>query len=147
MQSQRNSKKTAIKKNTFFRIAKHVFFSFWPLVLHRCITFSYCVQIEWFKLFWNHHLKLYKSSCNSKGNRIIFKDFFEGFENKLWADQLRIFFKNEPLLLWGAVTFSPLIKFFQFLVWQMHQEKSSIYSLDTINNGALLRKQRANPKP
>jgi hypothetical protein len=27
----------------------------------------------------------------------------------------------------------------------MHQEESSIYSVDTINNGALLQKQRANP--
>jgi hypothetical protein len=54
------------------------FFSFWPLLLHLCITFSFLVQIERFKLLWNHHLKLYKSSSNSKGNRLIFKDFLRG---------------------------------------------------------------------
>ncbi len=47
-------------------------------------------------VLWNCHLKVYKSCCNSKGNRVIFKDFFERFENRLWAIQLRIFCKNNP---------------------------------------------------
>jgi hypothetical protein len=36
------------------------------------------VQIERFKLLRNHHLKLCKSSCNSRGNRVIFKNFLRG---------------------------------------------------------------------
>jgi hypothetical protein len=91
--------------------------------------------IERFKLCWNGHLKLYKSSCNSKGNREIFKDFLRvleiGYELFLW-----IFFgKNDSPLLGGIVTFLPLICLCQFLVRQMHQEKGFIYSLETINNG------------
>ncbi len=72
MQSQRSSQNRTVKKILFF-------FSFWPLLLHQCITFSFfLVQIERFKLLWNGHLKLYKSSCNSEGNKIIFKDFLRG---------------------------------------------------------------------
>jgi len=73
--------KSSRKENTFFRIAKRVFVqfsSFWPLLFYQCITFSWYVQIEQFKLLWNFHLKLYKSACNSNGNSVIFKDFVRG---------------------------------------------------------------------
>jgi hypothetical protein len=49
--------------------------------------------------------KLYKSSSNSKGNRAIFKDFFWGIENRLWAVQSRIFCKNDPTYLGGGCNF------------------------------------------
>jgi hypothetical protein len=48
-------------------------------------------------------------------------------------------------LLWGVIIFSPPVHFCWFFVWQMHQEEGSIYSLDTIDNGALLQKRWANP--
>jgi hypothetical protein len=38
----------------------------------------FLVQIEWFKLLWNCHLKLYKSSSNTEGNKLIFKNFLRG---------------------------------------------------------------------
>ncbi len=84
MQSQRSTPKKSRKENTFFRITKPVFFhfsSFHPSLLHQCITFSFFfVQIEQFKLLWNCHLKLYKSSSNSKGNKLIFKNFLRGLK-------------------------------------------------------------------
>ncbi len=83
MQSQRNSQKRAIKKIRFFKLQTHFFqfSSFWPLLLHQCITFSlFFVQIERFELLWNCHLKLYKSSSNSKSNEVIFKEFLRGSE-------------------------------------------------------------------
>jgi hypothetical protein len=83
MQSQRSSQKRAVKKICFFKIANRIFFnlfSFWPLLFYQCITFSFFVQIEWFKLVWNFHLKLYKSSSNSKGNIVIFKEFLRGLK-------------------------------------------------------------------
>jgi hypothetical protein len=36
------------------------------------------VQIERFKLLYNHHLHLYESSSNSKGNKVIFKGTWRG---------------------------------------------------------------------
>jgi hypothetical protein len=137
--AKRTTKKKKSKKNTFFRIAKHVFnyfSSFGPFLFHRCMHFSFFVQIEWFKPLWNCHLKFYKSFCNSKCNKIIFKDFFEGFGNRLWTIWSKVFFfvKMTPLLQ-GAVTFSILVHFCRFLMRQMRQEEGSIYFLDTINNG------------
>ncbi len=55
-----------------------IFFHFDPSYFYQCIIFSCFVQIEWFKLVWNFHLQLYKSFWNSKGNRVIFKDFLRG---------------------------------------------------------------------
>jgi hypothetical protein len=46
---------------------------------------------------------------------------------------------------WGVVTLSPLVHFCQIFNGTDALEESSIYFLDTINNGALLQKQRANP--
>ncbi len=43
-------------------------------------TFSFIFQIEQFKWLWNHHLNLYKSFCNSKGDRGIFEGFLRGSE-------------------------------------------------------------------
>ncbi len=60
------------------------FFSFFIFILLALPTssvhklFSFFFQTERFRLLWNRHLKLYKSSCNSKGNKIIFKDIFWG---------------------------------------------------------------------
>jgi hypothetical protein len=108
------------------------FSSFWPLILHQCITFSF---------FWNYHLKLYKSSCNSK---IIFKDFLGGSKIGYGLNHWDFKKKKQPPLLWGFVTFWPLVHFCQFLVQQMHQEEGSSYFLDAINNQVLLQKWRAN---
>jgi hypothetical protein len=54
------------------------------------------------------------------------------------------FLLKRPPLFQGAITFSPLVHFCQFLVPQMHQQKGSIYSLDTLNNRALLQKRQEN---
>jgi len=120
-----------IEKNTFFSIAKHFFFhfcSFWPFLLHKCITFSCFVQIEQFKLFWNIHLKLYKSSCNSKGKKIIFKDFLSGLEIGYelfdWKCFVKMtpptlgshnFFNSNPFLLISSATDVPREGFHLFL--------------------------------
>jgi hypothetical protein len=82
MQSQRTNQKNTVKKINVFELQNvfFIFFSFWALLLHHCKTFSFFVQIEWFKLLWNCHLKVYKSRCNSKGNRIIYKDFSKGLK-------------------------------------------------------------------
>ncbi len=115
LQSQR---KKSTKENTFFKIAKHVFFhfsSFWLLLLHQCITFSFFVQIERFKLLWNRHLKIYKSYCNFLSNRIICKDFLRGFGNRLWVVWSRfIFVKTSPPTSGGHnfLAFSPFLPIF-----------------------------------
>jgi hypothetical protein len=92
------------KKKRFFKLQNSLFFlffSFWPLLLHQCITFSCLVQIEQFKLFWNFHLKLYKSSCNFKGNKIIFKDFLSGLEIGYELFDRKCFVKTTPPTLRG----------------------------------------------
>jgi hypothetical protein len=102
------------KENSFFRIIKSVFFhfsSFWPLLLHQCITFSFFVQIERFKLLWNCYFKLYKSSCNSKGNIVILKDFLRGLE--IGYELLnREFFAKTTSLVRGAHNFLTSSSFF-----------------------------------
>jgi hypothetical protein len=147
---QKEQPKKSVKKKRFFRTAKHVLFSFFFILtpcsslMHNFLIF-FLVQIEQFKLLWNCHLKLYKSSCNSKGNRVIFKNFLGisklSYELVDWEFSVKM---SRPLL-WEALTFSPLIRFCWFLVQKMHQEESSIYSLDTINNGALLQKTTSKP--
>jgi hypothetical protein len=77
-------------------------FFFGLLLLHQCITSSFFfVQIEWFKLLWNRHLKLYKSSCNSKGNRVIFKDFLRGSKIGYELFGLEFSAKTNPSTLRG----------------------------------------------
>jgi len=158
MQSQRSNQKRVIRKKKKIELQK-IFFhfsSFWPFILHQCITFlffvqieqfklhqcitlSFFVQIEQFKLLHNCHLKLYKSSCNFKGNKNIFKDFFTGSKIgfELFNQNISIE-TTRPTS--GAITFLPLIYFCQFLVQSMHKKEGSIYSLETINNGAFLQK-------
>jgi hypothetical protein len=105
---QRSIQKEAVKNFIFFDNYKmhfFPFFSFQPLLFHQCIMFSFFVQIEGFKLLWNHHLKSYKSSSNFKGNKIIFKDFFEGIINRLWIvwSKKQIIKTNLPT--WGSRNF------------------------------------------
>ncbi len=89
--------KMSSKENKFFHIVKHFLFHifflrFDPPTSSGCITFSFLVQIEQFKLLWICHLKVYKSCFNSKGDRIIFlRIFFRGFKNRLWIVWWRIF--------------------------------------------------------
>ncbi len=52
--SQRRSQKRAVKKKHFFQITKYIFsnckmhfFSFWPFLLHWCITFSFYFFSNW----------------------------------------------------------------------------------------------------
>jgi hypothetical protein len=105
MKSQRRNPKKKGKENTFFPNYKKVFFfSFWPFLFHQCITFSFFIQIERFKLFWNYYFKLYKSSFNSKGNRVILKDFLRGLEIGYELFSQFLFCKNDPLV-WGAHNF------------------------------------------
>jgi len=84
VQSQRSSPKRAGKKIHFFELQNLFFFSFffiWPLLTSSVHNFLiFLVQIEHFKLLWNCHLKLYKSSSNSKGNKLIFKNFLRGLK-------------------------------------------------------------------
>jgi len=47
------------------------------------------------------------------------------------------FLRFSSLLLWGAVTCSFLICFWQLLMCRVHQEKRFKFCLDTKNNGAL----------
>jgi hypothetical protein len=71
--------------------------------------FHFFFQIEQFKLFWNHHLKLYKSFCNFKGNKIIFKDFLRGLKIGYELFDREISVKMNPPTLGGCniLTFSP----------------------------------------
>jgi hypothetical protein len=48
---------------------------------------------------------------------------------------LRIFCKINRPHLGAGITFSPLVRFGQFLVRQMHKEEGSITSFGIINNG------------
>jgi len=79
--------------------------------MHNFLIF---IQIEGLKLLWNRHLKFYKSSCSSKGNRVIFKDFLSGpkigYELFDWE-----FFVKTILLILKVIIFLPLICFYQFL--------------------------------
>ncbi len=61
-------------------------------------------KLSKFKLLWNCHLKLYKSSCNSKGkgNKIIFNDFLRGLE---------ISYELFDWEFWGLIIFWSLIWF------------------------------------
>jgi hypothetical protein len=55
-------------------------------------------QIERFKPLWNRHIKLYKSYCNSEGNKvIIFKDFLRGSEIGYELFNWNLFCKKNPL--------------------------------------------------
>jgi hypothetical protein len=104
-----------------------------------CITFSCFVQLEQFKLFSNLHFKLYKSSCTFKGNKIIFKCFLNGlkinYELFNWESFVKTtaptlgghnFITSSPFLLISSATNAPRKGLCQFL--------------DTINNGAFLKK-------
>jgi hypothetical protein len=77
---------------------------------------SFFNQIERFKLLWNCHLKLYKSSCNSKGNKIIFKDVLRGLKIDYELFEWEFSIKTTPQL-WKVVIFSFLVQFCWFLVW------------------------------
>ncbi len=76
----RSSQKRAIKKICFFKLQNTFsFFHFNPSYFINAFLFSFFFfQIEKFKLIWNCHFKFYKSSCNSKYNKVIFKDFLKG---------------------------------------------------------------------
>jgi len=118
MHSQRSSQKRALKKICFFVLQNafffHFFFSFWPLLFNWCITFSFFVQIEWFKLLWNHHLKFYKSCWNSKSNIMIFKDFLRGLKigYELFDQEFSV--KMIPLLGGGGHNFLTCNPYFYF---------------------------------
>jgi hypothetical protein len=66
-----------------------------------------------------------------------------GFGDRLWIVRLRIFFVKTTPLFWGFIIFSPpflsIFNVTYVLRW------GSIYSLDTINSGAVFQKQHANP--
>jgi hypothetical protein len=89
----------------FVWIVKH-FFSFWPFLRHQCITFSFFVQIEQFKLLWNRHLKFYKWCFDSKGNRIIFKDFLNGSRKGYELFNREFSIKTTPPSLKGHKVFA-----------------------------------------
>jgi hypothetical protein len=63
-----------VHPNPVQNVKKLFFFSFGPLLLPKLITFSNPIQIERSKVLWEHHLKLYNSSFNSKGSRTTYKD-------------------------------------------------------------------------
>ncbi len=125
VQFQRSSQKRAGKKIRFFELQNFFFFILTPPTssVH---NFLIClVQIERFKLLWNRHLKLYKSSSNSKGNKLIFKSFLRG--SKIGYELFSgISFLQQPPLLWETVTFLPPVHFCQFWGREMCQEEGSI---------------------
>jgi hypothetical protein len=140
---QRTSPKKTIKKIFFLNYKMH-FFPFWPLLFHQCIMFSSFVQIEGFKLLWNRPLKLYKY-CNFKGNRVIFKDFLRGSEIGYELFNPKFSIKTTPLTSGGRNFLTSYSILAIFSVINVPWGESSIYSLDTINNGAFLQKRQANP--
>jgi hypothetical protein len=76
------------------------FSSFWPLLLHQCITFSF----YFFKLSDLNYFEItILSSTNhiSKGNRVIFKDFLRGLKIGYELFNWNLFCKNDPLT-WGG---------------------------------------------
>jgi hypothetical protein len=79
MQSQMSSQKRAIKKIRIFKLQNvffFIFFHFDPPLLHQCITFSFFIfQIETVRKLPSSALQ---SFCNSKDNKILFKDFLRG---------------------------------------------------------------------
>ncbi len=81
MQSQRSNQEKEIKKKVLSN-CKMLLFSFFFIwtpptsSMHNFLIFL--VQIGRFKLLCNCHLKLYKSSSNSKSNKVIFRDFLRG---------------------------------------------------------------------
>jgi hypothetical protein len=130
MQSQKSSQNKAIKKICFSNCKTNFFICFilTPPTSSVDNFLIFFVQIEGFKLLWNRHLKLYKSSCNSKGNIVIFKDFLSSLEINYEIFDWEFFSKNDPPpLLWRAVTISSWVHFCPFLVQQMRQEQVSIY--------------------
>jgi hypothetical protein len=88
--------------------------NFFHLVLYHCITFSFFVQIEQFKLLWNHHLKIYKSCYNFKGNKIIFKEFFKGSKINYEVFYWEFHVKMSPPTLGGRnfFTYNPFLSIF-----------------------------------
>jgi hypothetical protein len=121
----------------FLWITKHFFFSFFyiltpptSLMLNFLIIL---VQIEHFKL-----------SCNSKGNKVIFKDFLRGSEIDYECLIENFLFKWLPPTLEGDnfLASSPFLSIFRAID---ASEEGSIYSLDPINNESLLQNQRAKP--
>jgi hypothetical protein len=101
---QRSSQTRAIKKIHFFKLQIAFFWFIFTLPTSSVHNFIilFLVQIEWFKLLWNRHLKLYKSCSNSKGNRVIFKDFLRGLKIGYELFDQEFFCNNDLLYLGGS---------------------------------------------
>jgi hypothetical protein len=116
-------KKISLLQNIFF-----FFLLFGPFLLSKFITFSF--------FFILNDLKCYKNvALSSAYNLCTIITIEQHKRNFLGVQELVVVccFELLTLLLWGGITFSFLIHFWQFLIPQMQQEeKFSIY-LDTIN--------------
>ncbi len=134
MESQGTSQMRAVKKISFFQIAKCVFFHFslfWPLLFSNHITF-------FFKFILNN-LKCYRSTTWSFTNHLgslLVTESFGCFEPAFVVFSGFFFEFLTPFIL-GVITFSLLIRFRQLLVCQMCQEEGFKFCLDTRSNGAL----------
>jgi hypothetical protein len=99
MQSERINQKSS-EENLFFQISKHVFFFhfslFGPFLLSNLITFLFLVDLKWFKILLEHHLKFYKSYSNS--NTATYKENFECSGIDLCIVQWFVFLSLDPLL-------------------------------------------------
>jgi len=134
MQSQMSSQKRAIKKKKILNYKTHLFSTFFILTpptssVHNFLFFF--VQIERFKLLWNCHLTLYKSSYNSKSNKVIFKEFLRGSEIGYELLGL-ILFITTPLTSGGC----NFLAFSSFLpIFSDRCAKRRASNMGTINNG------------
>jgi hypothetical protein len=88
---------------------------FGPLLSSNLITFIFIIHFKWFKVLYEHHLKFY----NHLWALIIVKQhtrIFLGVWELTFITLVVCFFEFLPPLFWGAITFSILFHFWQFLL-------------------------------
>ncbi len=116
-----------MKKKTFI-FTKHVylFFLFGPFLLSKLTTFSFLLHLN--------DLKCYRSAILSFTNNLGIIITIEQHKRKFLGVQELIMvccFEFLTPLLWGAITFSFIIYFWQFLVPEMCQKEEFNIYLDT----------------
>jgi hypothetical protein len=111
VQRKRSNEKITLRKISFLTYKMHFyfFFSLYPHLLSNLITFLFLTHFK--------QLKLCKSSLNSNSNKSIQGSFW--MLGMTFVMFIGLFFSSWPPLLWGVVTFSILIQFWQILVHQL----------------------------
>jgi hypothetical protein len=96
---------------------------------------NFFFHFEWFKMSQEHLLKLYKSSCDSKRNRIMFR-IFQMFDNKLHEIfDWKYFFVETTCPNFGGCSIFTFNPFLSILSVTNAPKKELHLLLDTINNG------------